>query len=314
MKRRLQALISIELEKKGDDRGFFARAFCEKEFARSQAFEPVRAGEQLAERKKGTLRGMHYQLSPKGETKLVRCIKGGLYDVILDMRKDSPTFGKSFGADLTAENRRMMYVPKGFAHGFITIEPNTEAFYFVDEFYAPEHERGVRWNDPKFKIAWPQPARSPLRQRQKPPRFRSGMALVRVLARDVACGTGARPCNPEQHTGGMPVPLRIMKILFTGASSFTGYWFVRELAAAGHEITATFRKPAAEYTDIRGKRLQQLNGGCRGVHGVSFGSPEFLESINSGGFDLLCHHAADVTNYKSRTSTRSKLPPPIRGT
>lgn len=90
-----------------------------------------------------------------------------------------------------------------------------------------------------------------------------------------------------------------MKILFTGASSFTGYWFVHELAAAGHEITSTFRKPAAEYTEIRGTRLQQLNGRCRAVHGVNFGSPEFVELIKSGGFDLLCHHAADVTNYKS---------------
>jgi dTDP-4-dehydrorhamnose 3,5-epimerase len=145
----------IELEKKGDDRGFFARAFCEKEFANHKLSSRFVQVNNSLSAQSGTLRGMHYQLSPKGETKLVRCIRGGLFDVILDLRKDSPTFGKSFGAELTAENRRMMYVPKGFAHGFITIEPNTEAFYFVDEFYSPEHERGVRWNDPKFKIAWP---------------------------------------------------------------------------------------------------------------------------------------------------------------
>ena len=90
-----------------------------------------------------------------------------------------------------------------------------------------------------------------------------------------------------------------MRILFTGASSFTGYWFVRELAATGHDVTATFRKPAGEYTEIRGHRLQQLNGRCKTIHGVSFGTPEFVELIKSGGFDLLCHHAADVTNYKS---------------
>jgi dTDP-4-dehydrorhamnose 3,5-epimerase len=89
------------------------------------------------------------------ETKLVRCIRGSLYDVILDLRKDSPTFGKSFGAELSAENRRMMYVPKGFAHGFITLTDDAEAFYFVDEFYGPSYERGVRWNDPKFRIEWP---------------------------------------------------------------------------------------------------------------------------------------------------------------
>ena len=104
---------------------------------------------------KGTLRGMHYQLPPRAETKLVRCIRGALYDVILDLRRDSVTFGQSFGAELTAENRRMMYVPKGFAHGFLTLEHNTETFYFVDEFYSPEYERGIRYNDPKFNLQWP---------------------------------------------------------------------------------------------------------------------------------------------------------------
>ncbi len=98
---------------------------------------------------------MHYQLAPKAETKLVRCIRGSLYDVVLDLREGSPTFGQSFGAELTAENRRMMYVPKGFAHGFITLSEDVEAFYFVDEFYAPDLERGVRWDDPAFNIDWP---------------------------------------------------------------------------------------------------------------------------------------------------------------
>jgi dTDP-4-dehydrorhamnose 3,5-epimerase len=104
---------------------------------------------------KGTLRGMHYQLPPKAETKIVRCIRGALYDLILDLRKDSVTFGQSFGAELTAENRRMMYVPKGFAHGFLTLADDTETFYFVDELYSPEHERGIRYNDPRFKLRWP---------------------------------------------------------------------------------------------------------------------------------------------------------------
>jgi UDP-glucose 4-epimerase len=90
-----------------------------------------------------------------------------------------------------------------------------------------------------------------------------------------------------------------MKILFTGASSFTGFWFIRELSVSGHEVTAIFRKPSSEYTDIRARRLHQLTGACRVAHGVDFGSPEFLDLIKSGGFDLLCHHAADVTNYKS---------------
>ena len=145
----------LDLEKRGDDRGFFARAFCEREFAASNlATRFVQANNSLSARK-GTLRGMHYQLAPKAETKLVRCIRGALYDLILDMRPDSPTFGQSFGAELTAENRRMMYVPKGFAHGFITLADDTEAFYFVDEFYSPEHERGIRWNDPEFNLSWP---------------------------------------------------------------------------------------------------------------------------------------------------------------
>lgn len=145
----------IDLEKRGDERGFFARAFCEKEFGQRQlATRFVQVNNSLSAQK-GTLRGMHYQLAPKAETKLVRCIRGSLYDVILDLRPGSPTFGRSFGAELSAENRRMMYVPKGFAHGFLTLADDTEAFYFVDEFYGPEQERGVRWNDPKFAIQWP---------------------------------------------------------------------------------------------------------------------------------------------------------------
>ncbi len=147
----------IDLEKRGDDRGFFARAFCEKEFgAHRLATRFVQANDSLSARK-GTLRGMHYQLPPRAETKVVRCIRGALYDVVLDLRRGSRTFGQSFGAELSAENRRMMYLPKGCAHGFITLADDTEALYLVDEFYAPEHERGVRWDDPRFGIRWPIP-------------------------------------------------------------------------------------------------------------------------------------------------------------
>jgi dTDP-4-dehydrorhamnose 3,5-epimerase len=145
----------IDLEKRGDDRGFFARAFCEHEFASHQLVSRFVQVNNSLSAHKGTLRGMHYQLAPKAETKLVRCIRGSLYDLILDLRPGSPSFGRSFGAELSAENRRMMYVPKGFAHGFITLEDHTEAFYFVDEFYAPEYERGLRWNDPAFQLSWP---------------------------------------------------------------------------------------------------------------------------------------------------------------
>ncbi len=145
----------IDLEKRGDERGFFARVFCEKEFAEHKLITHFVQVNNSLSADKGTLRGMHYQLAPHAEVKVVRCIRGSLYDVVLDLRPDSPTFGKSFGAELSAENRRMMYVPKGFAHGFITLEDDTEAFYFVDAFYAPSHERGVRYNDPKFNIHWP---------------------------------------------------------------------------------------------------------------------------------------------------------------
>jgi len=145
----------VDLEKRGDERGFFARVFCEKEFsAHGLVTHFVQVNNSLSA-DRGTLRGMHYQLAPNAETKLVRCIRGALWDVILDLRPGSPSFGKSVGVELSAENRRMIYVPKGFAHGFVTLQTDTEAFYFADEFYAPNCERGVRWNDPRFGIEWP---------------------------------------------------------------------------------------------------------------------------------------------------------------
>lgn len=151
----LAGAYTIELEKRGDERGFFARAFCINEYeAHGLDHHVVQINNSLS-RIKGTLRGMHYQLSPKQETKVVRCIRGSLYDVILDLRPDSTSFGKWFAATLTAENRLMMYVPKGFAHGFLTLEPDTEALYLASEFYAPVQERGVRWDDPRFGINWP---------------------------------------------------------------------------------------------------------------------------------------------------------------
>jgi len=145
----------IDLEKKGDDRGFFARTFCEHEFGEYNLVKHFCQVNNSLSVRKGTLRGMHYQLTPRAETKIVRCIRGALYDMIIDLRQDSPTFAHSFGAELSAENRRIMYVPKGFAHGFLTLTDEAEAFYFVDEFYSPDHERGIRYDDPKFKLQWP---------------------------------------------------------------------------------------------------------------------------------------------------------------
>ncbi|NRF39177.1 dTDP-4-dehydrorhamnose 3,5-epimerase [Pedobacter foliorum] len=151
----LKGAYLIDLEKRADERGFFARAFCVNEFdAHGLDHAIVQINNSLS-KDKGTLRGMHYQLAPKAETKIVRCIKGALYDVILDLRKESETFGLSFGHEITADNRTMMYVPKGFAHGFITLSEDTEAFYMSTGFYAPEFERGVRYNDPRFNIQWP---------------------------------------------------------------------------------------------------------------------------------------------------------------
>jgi dTDP-4-dehydrorhamnose 3,5-epimerase len=145
----------IDLEKRGDERGFFARFYCEKEFAAQGLVTHFVQVNNSLSAARGTLRGMHYQLPPKAETKLVRCVRGALWDAIVDLRPGSPTFGKSFGAELSAENRRMMYVPKGFAHGFVTLSDAAEALYFVDEFYGPEQERIARWNDPTYGIQWP---------------------------------------------------------------------------------------------------------------------------------------------------------------
>jgi dTDP-4-dehydrorhamnose 3,5-epimerase len=145
----------IELERRGDARGFFARAYCEREFAAAGLETRFVQVNNSLTAKRGTLRGMHYQLPPAAEVKLVRCLRGALQDVIIDLRPESPTHGQWFGAELTAENRTMMYVPRGFAHGFLTLADETEVFYMVSAFYAPEQERGVRFDDPRFGVRWP---------------------------------------------------------------------------------------------------------------------------------------------------------------
>ena len=145
----------IDLNRLGDDRGFFARVFCTREFSEAGLVTSFVQVNNSLSANRGTLRGMHYQLAPNAETKIVRCIRGALFDVIIDLRPDSPTYMQHFGVELSADNRLMLYVPKGFAHGFVTLQDDTEAFYFVDEFYAPDVERGIRWNDPTFQIDWP---------------------------------------------------------------------------------------------------------------------------------------------------------------
>ena len=151
----LKGAFIIEPEPLEDERGFFARTWCRKEYEQHGLNLKLVQCNISFNRNKGTLRGMHYQASPFEEAKLVRCIMGAIYDVIVDLRPDSKTFMCWIPVELSAENRKMIYIPEGFAHGFQTLENDTEVFYQMSEFYAPEYVRGVRWNDPKFNIEWP---------------------------------------------------------------------------------------------------------------------------------------------------------------
>lgn len=152
---KLKGAFIIEPEPLEDERGFFARTFDQKEFEAHGLSPRVVQCNISFNKKKGTLRGMHYQIAPYQEAKLVCCTKGTIYDVIIDLRKDSPTLKQWIAVELTAENRRMLYIPEEFAHGFQTLEDNTEVFYQMSEFYHPESAKGVRWNDPAFEIVWP---------------------------------------------------------------------------------------------------------------------------------------------------------------
>lgn len=145
----------VELERMADERGFFARAFCAREFQDAGLEHNFVQMNNSFSFRRGTLRGLHYQLPPAAEVKMVRCIRGSLYDVILDLRPDSPTFGQSFGVELNVENRLMMYVPRGFAHAILTLLDDTEALYLTSNFHVPGRERGVRWNDSRFAVEWP---------------------------------------------------------------------------------------------------------------------------------------------------------------
>jgi dTDP-4-dehydrorhamnose 3,5-epimerase len=152
---KLPGVFEIDLIRNCDERGFFARSWCHRE-AEEHGLNPriVQCNVSFNLRK-GTLRGMHYQEEPFPEAKLVRCTNGAIYDVVLDLRPNSPAFRDWIGVTLTAENRRMLYIPEGCAHGFLTLEDETEVFYQMSEFYHPESSRGVRWDDPAFQVAWP---------------------------------------------------------------------------------------------------------------------------------------------------------------
>ena len=145
----------IEIEKKEDERGFFARTFCQQEFEAHGLNPRTVQCSASFNRKKGTLRGMHYQVAPHAETKVVRCIAGAIYDVAVDLRPSSPTYKQWTALELSGHNRLSIYIPAGCAHGFQTLADNTEVYYQISEFYHPESARGVRWNDPAFGIQWP---------------------------------------------------------------------------------------------------------------------------------------------------------------
>jgi dTDP-4-dehydrorhamnose 3,5-epimerase len=152
---KLKGSFIIDPERLEDGRGFFARSWCQQE-AKQYGLEPKWVQCNISYNKsKGTMRGMHYQAAPFEEAKLVRCTMGSICDVIIDLRPDSETYTLWTAVELSSENRRMIYIPGGFAHGFLTLQDNTEIFYQMSEFYAPNSARGLRWNDPAFDIHWP---------------------------------------------------------------------------------------------------------------------------------------------------------------
>jgi dTDP-4-dehydrorhamnose 3,5-epimerase len=153
----LEGAFIVELEKNEDHRGFFARAFCSREFAQRGLSPRVVQANISFSAKKGTLRGMHYQVRPASEPKFIRCVRGAIWDVVIDMRPDSPTYLQHIGIELSADNRRAIFVPDIFAHGNQALTDNVELLYLVGEFYAPGCERGVRYDDPGLGIQWPLP-------------------------------------------------------------------------------------------------------------------------------------------------------------
>lgn len=149
--------VLIEIEKRGDERGFFARTFCEEEFAQAGLVTCFVQANASASRKAGTLRGLHYQVAPHAETKVIRCTRGAIFDVIVDLRPDSPSYRRWQGFELTAAEGIMLYIPEGFAHGYQTLADDTEVAYQVSAPYAPGAEAGIRYDDPAFGITWPMP-------------------------------------------------------------------------------------------------------------------------------------------------------------
>jgi dTDP-4-dehydrorhamnose 3,5-epimerase len=152
---RLEGAFVVELEKREDHRGFFARAFCKEEFEAHGLNGTVVQANVSGSHVRGTLRGMHFQRHPHEEVKMIRCTRGAVYDVIIDLRQESPTYTQWLGVELSRANGKLLYVPEGFAHGYLTLEDDSEVLYLVTQFYAPGSESGVRYDDPAFGVEWP---------------------------------------------------------------------------------------------------------------------------------------------------------------
>ena len=154
-KTKIEGVYIIDLEPRLDERGYFAKVFAQEELKKQGiSYKIVNVNRSLTE-KRGTIRGLHFQKAPYQEDKIVQCLKGAIFDVALDLRKSSKTYGQWFGEILSEENKKMLLIPKGCAHAFQTLEKNTVVEYFVSQYYSPQYESGIRWNDPRFNIQWP---------------------------------------------------------------------------------------------------------------------------------------------------------------
>lgn len=199
---RLRGAFVIELEKREDRRGFFARAWCQKEFGERSLVTDFAQNNVSLSRWAGTLRGLHYQIAPHEEAKLIRCTSGAIWDVIIDLRPDSPTYMVWIGAELTASNYRMVYVPEGCAHGFLTVADHTEVTYLVSAFHAPESERGVRYNDPHFQIRWPMEIRAISDKDESWPDHSPGFSATPITRFDAVQPTDGGHSSNRPSVGG----------------------------------------------------------------------------------------------------------------
>jgi dTDP-4-dehydrorhamnose 3,5-epimerase len=180
----LNGAFLVDAEPIEDERGFFARLWCRREVEAHGLDANLVQCSMSFNRRAGTLRGLHYQIAPSEEVKLVRCTRGSIFDVIVDLRPDSPTSTKHFAVTLSAANRRMLYIPPGFAHGFQTLESDTEVFYQMSAYFDATAARGVRWDDPLFAIPWPPADHRVMNDRDRNyPDFRPSSGLNRALAR-----------------------------------------------------------------------------------------------------------------------------------